>query len=935
MIVSKLSLEGRMKGDGAVLKLYLKLSIPLDAFVPRAHINLFPEEHLKVANALVHPLNPATSQPYHFTSPLLLSACRALNLPSRLPQSYLSEFSSRDPDEEISEDLTGSLSVIDGAVVYVLPSELPRHLYFDAPHSTKSNRKGAGNLIEKPIVHFVAALDLVLPLQAGPKFAPYTFSIPLPRCLSNFIKLRIYPPFPAPNWQLSTTPAITTHPLSSSATSSPSSSLSSLASEAEDLLLHGSFPSTNHLIIRFALPQPDSGSKRRRVAVQKAETKTLWTLHERLGTGEIQGTVQCSVFCTGLWYPGVATSLGLDIELLSPNANVEWLDSAKHWQIHGSSAYTGYNLDAGGAPPENWDPSRPPSVRSPSTTPTTPSTSSSLSSLLRAPLPHAPDMPDYTFERGSPTTSSAGTPTPSVAGPSALPSRQNSTFFKGSPTPSSSLTVHVNMTELGLSLQNEFQVQVSGQVTLSLQDGQEAMDLPYFNVLAAAEQIHDVQLIAEMGGLELISRNGSMRPLTTGTTAEYKVGFHSIIDRRTFAIARPNTLPSAIPSLVGLPNYDSIDHPPSPDPLESSLIPSVQVTITPLMAPQAPGTRCAVRVRIPARPSIFRSHLDFGLAAEHQYPDRPTVDVIYASAGSRVVNFEFLPGSNTVASLTGSSEEQKHWLCWVKLDLSNDLFDVSEEVEVVYMVGWDESRRNGGVLMDMLLPCFAARVGCMTIDVLKSQSDFSEIMDSNLPYWIDSSTRSAYLLKPYFFPTMRLSIRRFDRRAHFWEQSLHWARTAVYLLTGLLILGLLFNTKKELAALRTSLNDIALPETIAAQQPAFLHPSHADPLSLKPEMSSTLRSSFVPTRSTVEDSGLHTEEGTHVEDQKASVRDIGATFDLRSQLLNYAEEVMSILIVQTTRFFNGEMGWSQAVVWTSLDKLWAFCVTLFNYPLPP
>ncbi|OBZ69129.1 hypothetical protein A0H81_10722 [Grifola frondosa] len=92
-VVTRVAIEGKSKsGKGAAIKMYLKISLPLESVSPGATIALFPEENLKILDSQVHPLD-ANSVPYNFsstTSPLLHRAARALNLPARSPQSYMS-----------------------------------------------------------------------------------------------------------------------------------------------------------------------------------------------------------------------------------------------------------------------------------------------------------------------------------------------------------------------------------------------------------------------------------------------------------------------------------------------------------------------------------------------------------------------------------------------------------------------------------------------------------------------------------------------------------------------------------------------------------------------------------------------------------------------------------------------------------------------------
>ena len=117
----------------------------------------------------VHPLD-SNSTPYNFsstTSPLLHKAARALNLPARSTQSYVSMASSSTSSEllpPLDEKYTGQILVSSYHVSYILPKEFPRR-----EADSRSKRFTS-------VAHFMAALDLWAPFISQPPHAPYLVS---------------------------------------------------------------------------------------------------------------------------------------------------------------------------------------------------------------------------------------------------------------------------------------------------------------------------------------------------------------------------------------------------------------------------------------------------------------------------------------------------------------------------------------------------------------------------------------------------------------------------------------------------------------------------------------------------------------------------------------------------------------------------------------
>lgn len=144
------------------------------------------EEGTKLTNYQVHPLD-SDSAPYDFSlaeNPLLRSAARALNLPARSSQSYLSLFSKTSPPTnlvsqggsvvpELEQRYSGYFVVSGYNVSFVLPKEFPPRFRSrssstdsdrDSPstHQTRSSfiKGRRTSVLGRPSLQFMAALEL-------------------------------------------------------------------------------------------------------------------------------------------------------------------------------------------------------------------------------------------------------------------------------------------------------------------------------------------------------------------------------------------------------------------------------------------------------------------------------------------------------------------------------------------------------------------------------------------------------------------------------------------------------------------------------------------------------------------------------------------------------------------------------------------------------
>jgi hypothetical protein len=300
--------------------------------------------------------------------------------------------------------------------------------------------------------------------------------------------------------------------------------------------VQGTFPSTERIRVRWAAPvrNIENGVRegRRRVGVADVRGQMLCTI---LGRGHDKAAGKEGMLvhldykgtCQGIWYPGVATLLGMDVGLEARGCDVSWVtDTEFGWGIFGTPGYTGH--DIGGVEHRHVEkqasfdmPTVPILLNLPN--PAAPnghassrqSSTSSASSLLRAPLPPQ-NIPEYSFESG-PTTPGSEAGLSSVFytttdNDTREPTRASSVAQSEPdvPLPSLPVTLHINTNDLLPPNKNVFTFSIKGTVlvtprftsSLTGPDGSphssdaddesrgRSISLPRFRVLAAdAEHI--------------------------------------------------------------------------------------------------------------------------------------------------------------------------------------------------------------------------------------------------------------------------------------------------------------------------------------------------------------------------------------------------------------------------------------------------------------
>ena len=257
--------------------------------------------------------------------------------------------------------------------------------------------------------------------------------------------------------------------------------------------IQGTFPSTERIRVRWAAPVRnfEGGTRegRRRVGVVDVRGEMLCTI---LGRGRDRARGEDGVLvhldykgtCQGIWYPGVATLLGMDVGLEARGCDVSWAPGRESgWDVQGGPGYTGH--DIGGAERRHTDkqvsfdmPTLTVSSKLPTSaalnghTPSRQSSVSSTSSLLRAPLPPQ-NVPEYSFE-SAPTTPGSETGMSSVFytttdNDTRDPTRASSLDQPAPdvPPPSLPITLHLNINDFLPPNKNVFTYSLKGTVLVT------------------------------------------------------------------------------------------------------------------------------------------------------------------------------------------------------------------------------------------------------------------------------------------------------------------------------------------------------------------------------------------------------------------------------------------------------------------------------------
>lgn len=308
------------------------------------------------------------------------------------------------------------------------------------------------------------------------------------------------------SWDILSDPPVSRHKRSHSRNShfaDDESSDSSSSGYGDGYVIQGSFPSTDCMRVRWATPMKTGDMKetsdgRRRVGIREVEGAMSCMVHEknsnkgkargRAGVEDDEGIVMKLEYtgtCKGIWFPGVATMLGMDVGLDAGDCEVSWAPGEEpKWTVNGAAGFTGFAV----ATPPGTTPKRP-SAPQPSMTPTTPNGKainkaaeessrwpSTSASLLRAPLPSV-GIDDSFSETGG---SENNTPLSSIASLATIPSsperrsrassvgaRVDSDAEAEPRPPKVPLSIHLNMNELVPPQKSAFTFSITGTVLVT------------------------------------------------------------------------------------------------------------------------------------------------------------------------------------------------------------------------------------------------------------------------------------------------------------------------------------------------------------------------------------------------------------------------------------------------------------------------------------
>jgi hypothetical protein len=256
--------------------------------------------------------------------------------------------------------------------------------------------------------------------------------------------------------------------------------------------------------------------------------------------------------CSGVWFPGAATLLGLDVGLESANYDAHWLPGSRQgWEVNGGPAYLGFNIgslprsrvQSIEAPEVTFSAATPNGRAAPTESMLRYNASNSVSSLLRAPLP-AQNVPDYSFE-SSPSPSPAGTVSSlSVPTSGYFASKNRGSTPNGTPdvqvadndkSPGLPITIHLNINDLLTPGKNIFTFSISGTVLIiphpdvsSSRSSQRLLDdsaldvipVPRFHVLVAESESIASTVRNEINDstVEIYNAKGDIRDAQTRKT---------------------------------------------------------------------------------------------------------------------------------------------------------------------------------------------------------------------------------------------------------------------------------------------------------------------------------------------------------------------------------------------------------------------------------
>lgn len=479
--------------------------------------------------------------------------------------------------------------------------------------------------------------------------------------------------------------------------------------------------------------------------------------------------IEYKASCKGIWFPGVATLLGMDVGLEAKNSDVVWLEgSQSEWSVSGGVGYTGVNVvdqdhpnnEADSkAPSLNSSVSRIPIASSNHLHPSLANDQSqrpvaSASSLLRAPLP-SHNVAEYSFEGSRDPAISASSQLGTISSVSGL-SQSSATC-----SPEAPLTLHLNVNDILPPNKTPFTFTIKGTVlvtprftqprangmgyaTADYDETTEPIYVPQFVVWAAdaettkivvkndVDQLNaTVEVYSPSGDIHkdpqirktVLQKGGSTLCGEDGARLVLKV-IGSLRDRiHPVRVHTPtgSSQNRVSPNVIRRPDASrqSFDGP--------SLISSIKAIVTPLIsrhrsAPDAYAVRINVNARL--KDEDEAGWLEFGLARITSAPYgsksySPTVHIACVSVDGVPARYEITeavrPILNESDPVTASFEKVggMDWVNWVKIQV--DPSD-GDNVAIDYVVKLEPppptwfSKQSDFQRWGLLLPTFSLPV---------------------------------------------------------------------------------------------------------------------------------------------------------------------------------------------------------------------------------
>ncbi|KAF7295505.1 hypothetical protein MIND_01090400 [Mycena indigotica] len=869
-VVTRVAIIGeaeKEEDNGANIRMYLKISLPLENIAPGSIIPLFAEENVKVLDSQVHPLDK-NSVPYDFSpdlSPLLLDAVTALDLKQpaqnfqavyglsppgsngsvmgslRSPKLDGASSSRKIPPPPIDMKYTGQIIVSGYSIAYVAPTIFPTRLLLhdDHPRSSSSRRSSSA----ERHANFMGAIDMWVPLMAQPPRSPYLLSIPTPpQCLNNSIRLALFSPPPqsgstaslsstdsgdqyAGCWDLTSDPPVTRK--TSRRPSIYNRQDDNLSDSSESVFdVNGAFPTTDRVRIRWAKRQIEVGSEdaRRRVGVSEVKGEMTVAVLGKKWSEEHQkeGIVMELDYkgsCKNVFFPGVATMLGMDVSLTAKGSDVAWLpDQEAGWTVGGGTGYTGFDV---GAPPkvagtsrhDSFDSNAP--FLSADRSISRQSSASSQASLLRGSLP-VNNVPEYSFEG---TPSSQGTSLESSMASSSVPSATESSVLLR--PPGVPITIHVDMNKILPSTReakNSFSFSIKGTVLVIPKARKvetdsvdpESVVFPYFSVLVSNSEsvtklvrntIDSSSSTVEVTYADSSSKTVLQRSdyLKCKDQARISVRSSAVFASSNSAATTPNGSTANIngrpPSRPRTPNPGSRERvssgtramavlgmaPAATRPKRDGalMIPSLRADVT-LLKPTESGSRYpssySVRVTLAAPADAESDWLEFGLAKEGSGSDLspPKVEIVTVSVDDVPVMHETRAATAETKEESGSAglgvpfgQVGQEWMSWVRMRVGatgGGRVVVDYRVKDIHGAdpkGKGKMKARDRTRFEVYLPSFNLPVGRLEVNLDGVPELRITNLRSNFSHAQTTPSGQKFLhysLPPFFYPHISLNL---------------------------------------------------------------------------------------------------------------------------------------------------------------------------------